>query len=200
MKTRNGKTKTRRKSRNTSRARESRERTVKEERPDTEGEEEEEEEVPSQEEEEASLDTWSPDLEEEDLAIENMDRMEAQAVDRPSPVISDDDLVTLSVRDLNRHLKNSGLSKQEIVRMKQRRRTLKNRGYAASCRNKRLEVKGGLEGERNRVLNDIKRAKDQNLIVRQEVEDVREKFEDLKRYAIQQGIQIPPELSSFIEF
>ena len=52
----------------------------------------------------------------------------------PPPVdISDDELVTITVRDLNRQLKLRGLTRDDIVKMKQRRRTLKNRGYAARC-------------------------------------------------------------------
>merc|ERR1712073_213876 len=62
--------------------------------------------------------------------------------------LTDTELVSLSVRELNKQLKNKGLNKEEMGTMKQRRRTLKNRGYAASCRVKRLEQKGELERER----------------------------------------------------
>lgn len=48
-----------------------------------------------------------------------------------------------------------GLNRSEIVRMKQRRRTLKNRGYAASCRIKRIEQKDDLETKKTYVSSMI---------------------------------------------
>lgn len=140
---------------------------------------------------------------EDDSAEEDLEEIEEDMEDdadfdpnEKNNVISDDDLVTLSVRDLNRHLKSSGLSKQEIIRMKQRRRTLKNRGYAASCRNKRLEVKGGLEGERQRVVQDIRRLQDSNAKIEEEMDQIRRDYEDLKRQAALNNISIPPEFES----
>merc|ERR1712038_2175041 len=111
--------------------------------------------------------------------------------------ITDEDLVTLSVRDLNRQLKMPGLNRDEIVQMKQRRRTLKNRGYAASCRIKRLEQKDELECEKGKEFEDLDKLQDDNINLREEVEGLHRKFEALKRFAAQKKIRLPAEFEQY---
>lgn len=112
----------------------------------------------------------------------------------PIPGITDDELVSISVRDLNRTLKLRGLSRDEIVRMKQRRRTLKNRGYAASCRIKRIEQKDELESERSLEFNDMETMQDDTSVIRDETESWKNKYEALRKFAISKKIPLPVEL------
>ena len=100
------------------------------------------------------------------------------------------------MRDLNRQLKLRGLSRDEIVRTKQRRRTLKNRGYAASCRIKRIEQKDELETEKTQEYRDMEAMQDDNNRMREEIESWHSKYLALKRFALQEKIYLPPELET----
>eukprot|EP00092_Neocalanus_flemingeri_P007346 GFUD01007933.1.p1 GENE.GFUD01007933.1~~GFUD01007933.1.p1 ORF type:complete len:162 (+),score=63.58 GFUD01007933.1:48-533(+) len=69
--------------------------------------------------------------------------------------ITDEQLVLKPTKDLNKMLKSTGLPKEDVNKIKQKRRTLKNRGYAASCRNKRELEEESLKVELDKLKKDI---------------------------------------------
>ncbi|KAJ8263866.1 hypothetical protein GJAV_G00142270 [Gymnothorax javanicus] len=95
--------------------------------------------------------------------------------------LTDEELVSMSVRELNQHLR--GLSKEEIVQLKQRRRTLKNRGYAASCRVKRVTQKEELERQRAELQQEVEKLANENASMKLELDALRSKYEALQSFA-----------------
>ena len=100
--------------------------------------------------------------------------------------ITNDDLVTLSVRELNRRLR--GQSSEEVHRLKQLRRTLKNRGYAANCREKRLTIKEELELERERLRKEVNKLQEENDRVRYDMETLQRRYDALEQHLLSKDL------------
>lgn len=87
----------------------------------------------------------------------------------------------------------AGLTRAEIMKMKQRRRTLKNRGYAASCRTKRIEQKDELEAQRTQVEQWIESLRQENSTLAESLNSIRTRYQNLVQYSRERNIPLPKE-------
>lgn len=102
--------------------------------------------------------------------------------------LSDDLLMTLSVRELNKRL--HGCPREEVVRLKQKRRTLKNRGYAQNCRSKRLQQRQDLETMNRTLQMELQKLKVELARVTQERDVLKQRLHIGRSQQQQQQQQI----------
>ncbi|KAF7996469.1 hypothetical protein HCN44_002101 [Aphidius gifuensis] len=93
-------------------------------------------------------------------------------------LMDDEVLMSLSVRELNKRL--HGCPREEIVRLKQKRRTLKNRGYAQNCRSKRLQQRHDLESTNRSLKAELHQAQLSNAQLAQERDMYKQRYEILR--------------------
>lgn len=93
-------------------------------------------------------------------------------------ILNDDMLTSLTVRELNKRL--HGYPREEVVRLKQKRRTLKNRGYAQNCRTKRLAQRHELESRNRALQNEISRLRQEMERVCQERDFYKQQFHAIR--------------------
>lgn len=96
--------------------------------------------------------------------------------------ISDEDLILMPTRDLNKFLKSKGLSRDMQKAIKQQRRTMKNRGYAASCRVKREEQCKELKAELAKLDQRNKEIIQCNEEVEEQIKTLKEQCGTVQRY------------------
>jgi len=99
--------------------------------------------------------------------------------------LADEELVLLPVRELNRRLQ--GVSKEVVLQLKQKRRTLKNRGYAQNCRTKRLNHRWELEKNNDGLLSELDMLRRKVSTLTHERDLYRQQVEQLRARSMSEG-------------
>merc|ERR1719167_1696414 len=108
----------------------------------------------------------------------------------PFSVMSDEELSSLNIKCLNRKLKEKGLSKEAIEKLKQRRRTLKNRKYATDCREKKDTEVHTLEEDKDGETIGIQSIEQENEGLRDHINEMKTKFRIYQKYARENNIKL----------
>ena len=103
-------------------------------------------------------------------------------------ILTEEELASMPVKDLNVLLR--GLPETEILKLKQRRRTIKNRGYAQTSRSKRAKQRTVLEVEKSGLEGELDHLKSENDRLRRERDEAKIKLEAFERFAAMSGIAV----------
>jgi len=103
-------------------------------------------------------------------------------------VLTEEELANMPVKDLNTLLR--GLPESEVWKLKQRRRTIKNRGYAQTSRFKRTKLRAVLEREKGSLEGELDRFRKENERLRKERDEARIKLNAFEKFAAMSGIHV----------
>jgi len=90
----------------------------------------------------------------------------------------------------NKMLKERGIAKELSVRLKQRRRTLKNRNYASSCREKKDEEIMSLEKLKGEEIDEVTKMEDENTRIQDEIKQMETKYQMILEFAREQNLEV----------
>jgi len=105
-------------------------------------------------------------------------------------IISDSDLINIDIKELNKMLKERGIAKELSVRLKQRRRTLKNRNYASSCREKKDEEILTLEKLKGDEIDEVSKMEEENIRIKDEIKAMEEKYNLVIQFAKENNLEV----------
>jgi chromosome condensin MukBEF ATPase and DNA-binding subunit MukB len=126
--------------------------------------------------------------------VEDNDAMEEEPMEENvwSAIVTDDELSSLNIKDLNRKLKEKGLPKETIEKLKQRRRTLKNRKYATDCREKKDTEVQTLEVSKDAETESIDNLEKENDELREKLSKLKNHYVKLFDFAKKNNIELKP--------
>jgi len=87
----------------------------------------------------------------------------------PSPLFTDDYLRRVGTKEFNKHVNELSISPEEVKRWKRRRRTLKNRGYAQNCRQRRVGRHQAADEENMRLRRELAEERSRAVRLRQRI-------------------------------
>lgn len=108
--------------------------------------------------------------------------------------LTDSTLQALTLRDLNQKIRMSSLSVEAVRALKHRRRTLKNRGYAAVCRGRRLLQKEALEQRKQTLVSGSAWLRREIHWLALELDELEASYKMLLDRALENNVSVPDDL------